>query len=235
MRPARLLRVMEGQLPVCRPRDRNAGPGQPTRLAGDQVKSQRRRVDDHEAVPAERRIDRQPAKIRNLQRQPGAERETRHVLDMDAFRLAVAAVGPDMDQPARRLQRQPRHRFGHRQDAAVEQHRRHADRVGTRHQRGIFRLHDDEAGIGIGMGRRHQQVDVPEHPAARLVQHEAAQPAVGLDKVAHLGDRAAGRRFHPVDDHIANLALGVAGQGVDGLQRSHDILRPSRTRRLPVR
>src|SRR3546814_5112371 len=59
--------------------------------------------------------------------------------------------------------------------------RRHAQAVGAGHRRGIGRLHDDEAHAGPWVLRRHQQVDVTEDAAARLVQYQVAQPAVAGD------------------------------------------------------
>ena len=57
---------------------------------------------------------------------------------------------------------------------------------------------------------RHQQVDVPEHAAARLVQDEFAQPLVAGDEARHFPQGLARRRGHPADDHIADFSFGMA-------------------------
>ena len=147
--------------------------------------------------------------------------EARHIGDGDALGLAVAALRHDLDQAARRFEHQPRLGLGHRHDAGVEQHRRDADRVRARHRRRVLGLHDDEAHLRLAGPSAAQQVDVPEDAAARLVQHEVAQRLVAGDEARLRPERVARRRRDAADDDVADLALGVAGDDLDGSAGSH--------------
>lgn len=60
-----------------------------------------------------------------------------------------------------------------------------------------------------------------EHPAARFVQHEVAQGLVLRNPAALFPDGVTGRRHHTADDHVADLALGMGGNHVDGLAAAH--------------
>ena len=62
---------------------------------------------------------------------------------------------------------------------------------------------------------------MPEHAAARLVEHEIAQGLVAGDEARLLPERRAGRRRDAADDDVADLALGVAGDDVDDLGAAH--------------
>ncbi len=64
---------------------------------------------------------------------------------------------------------------------------------------------------------------MPEHPAARFVQHEISQGLILSDPFALLPDRVAGGRRHAADDDIAHLALGMAGNDVNDLGAAHDV------------
>ena len=112
---------------------------------------------------------------------------------------------------------QPRLRLGHRHDAGVEQHGRDADRVRAGHRRRVLRLHDDEAHLRPRVLRRHQQVDVAEDAAARLVEDEVAQRLVAGDEARLLPERVARRRRDAADDDVADLAFGMAADHMDGL------------------
>jgi hypothetical protein len=178
-------------------------------------------VDDNEAVAAEGRIDREGAQPLDLDRRPEPGRERWQVPHRDPFGLAVPALRPDRDQPPRRLERQFGDRFGHRQDAAVEQDRRDADRVRPRHRRRVLGLHDQEGGIGARILGRNQKVHMAEHAAARLVQHELPQRLVRGEEVALGPKRVAGRRPDAAHDDVADLALGVGRDDVDGPAAAH--------------
>ncbi len=57
--------------------------------------------------------------------------------------------------------------------------------------------------------------------ASRLVEHEAAQRLVGGDEAALLPQRVARRRRDAADDHVADLAFGMAAHHMDRLRRAH--------------
>ena len=73
---------------------------------------------------------------------------------------------------------------------------------------------------------------MPEHPAARLVEQELAQGAVAGDEARLLPQRLARRGRDAADDHIADFALGVAGDNVDDLAAAHMSLFEREGRRL---
>ena len=189
--------------------------------SGVEREAERARVDEDEAVAAVGGVDGQRAEALDLERHAETGGEARQVCDEDALGLAVPAFGADADEAARGFERQLRHRLLHRHEAAVEQHGGDADRVRARHRRGVLGLHDDEGRVGARVLRRHEQVDVAEDAAARLVEDEVAQGLVLGDPAALLPDRLAGRRQDAADDDVADLALGMGGDDVDGPGRAH--------------
>ena len=140
---------------------------------------------------------------------------------MAALGLAVAAIGDDRDQAARRLEREMGLGLLHRQDAGVEQHRRDADGVRAGHRRRILGLHDDEPHLRPRVLGWDEQVDVAKDATSRLVEHEGAQRSVLGDEPRLLPQRVARRGRDSADDHIAHLALGVAGDNVDEFGGAH--------------
>ena len=60
-----------------------------------------------------------------------------------------------------------------------------------------------------------------EDAAARFVEDEIAQGAVIGDEARLLPQGFAGRGRDAADDHVADLALGVAGDDVDDLGGAH--------------
>ena len=64
---------------------------------------------------------------------------------------------------------------------------------------------------------------MPEDAAARLVEHEVAKRLVARDETALLPDRVAGRRRDAADDHVADLAFGMAAHDMNCLRRAHEI------------
>ncbi|MNK86082.1 hypothetical protein D3C87_1059850 [compost metagenome] len=71
------------------------------------------------------------------------------------------------------------------------------------------------------MFRRHQQVDVAEHAAARLVEHKIAQGLIASDESALFPDRFTRWRPDATDDHIPHLAFRMGGDDVNGLDTAH--------------
>ncbi len=179
-------------------------------LVGANLEAQGLCVDDGETVAAIGGVDLD--RTQALDFDPGIEAvgERRHVLDFHPLDLAVLAIGHGFDQAARGLEHQPGLRFGHWQDAAVEQHGGHAQRVGTGHRRGIGRFHDDPGHLRPRVLGRDQQVDVTEHPAARFVEHEIAQGFILGDPARLFPHRGTRRRGDAADNHIADLTFGVA-------------------------
>ncbi len=221
MAPAGVLGMDKAQLPVCRGSDLHARFGEVARFIRLDRKAQRLSVDDDETVAAIGDVDFERAKAVNFERRIEFVSKGRHVADMNPLRLAVAAIGDNRDDAPRRFQRQMRLRLLHRQNAAVEQHRGDTDRVGARHRRRVFGLHDDEAHAGPRVLGWDEQVDMTEHAAARLVEHEGAQGAVACDKARLLPERFAERRRNAADNDVADFAFGMAGDDVDGFCRSH--------------
>ena len=195
MPPVRQRRVREAELRIFSLDDRHALFRQVARLGGFEREAEGCGIDDDEAVAAIGGVDGQrPAAV---EFEPGIQDpcEGRDVAQQNSLRLAVAAFGAHRDEAARRFQDQFGDRLLHRQDAAVEQNGRDADRVRAGHRRRILRLHDDEAHLRVRVLRRDQQVDMPEYPAARLVQEEIPQRAVFGDPAPLVPQGFARRRF----------------------------------------
>ena len=142
-------------------------------------------------------------------------------MDADGVDAPVTARGVDADESAGRFQDHHRLGLGHRQNAGFEQHRRDAEAVRPRHRRRVLGLHDDEAHGGARVLWRHQQIDVAEDSAPRLVQHEAAQRLVAGDEAGLLPERVAGRRGDAADDDIAHLAFRMAADDLHQALRAH--------------
>jgi hypothetical protein len=70
----------------------------------------------------------------------------------------------------------------------------------------------------LGSYSRHEQIDVPENSTTRLVENEIAQGLVARDEARLLPQGFARRGRDATDDHVADLALGVAGNDVDDLE-----------------
>ena len=233
MRPVGLFGVFEAIAGIGGVGDADAKLGNLTRLFGHQIDAKRHRVDDDEAVAAKGRVHRDRPEARHIERHREAGREGGKVLDIYPFGLAVRTVGPDPHQAARRLQHHLGHRLLHRDDAAVEQHRGHADGIRARHRRRILGLHDDPGGLRLGVAWRNQKVHMAKHPAAWFVQDEVAQHLVLRDPVPLLPDRRAGWRGDAADDDIADLAFGMARHDMNDLAAAHVPLplgRPAATR-----
>jgi len=119
--------------------------------------------------------------------------------------FAIAAIGDDLDHAPRRLEGEPRLWLLHRQNAAVEQDGRDADRIRSGHRRRVLRLHDDETHLRARILRRDEQVEVAKHAATRLVEQEIPQSFIAGDEPRLLPQRLARRRRDPADDDIADL------------------------------
>jgi hypothetical protein len=140
---------------------------------------------------------------------------------VDALGLAVLAVGTDSYEATWGFKGQFRDGFGHRDDPAVQKHRRHADRVRAGHRRVVLGLHDDEAHLRAGVLWRDEKVHVAEDAAARFVQKEVAQGLVAPEGLAHLPQGSTRGRSDAANDDVTDFALGMGGDDVDGLGGSH--------------
>ena len=215
MRPIRVQRVHKTQLLVGGTGDFQADFNDISGFIRADRKAQFPGIGEHEAVTAIGRVNLERAQAFDFNPGIQAVSKGRHVLDLDPLHLAVAAVGHRLDQAAGGFEHQPGLRLGHRQDAAVEQHRGHAHRIGPRHGRGIGRLHDDPGHLRPWILGRHQQVDVAEHPAARLVEYEVAQGFIPGNPARLLPHRGTRWRCHAADNHVADFALGVTTDHMD--------------------
>jgi hypothetical protein len=70
---------------------------------------------------------------------------------------------------------------------------------------------------------RDKQIDMPEDAAAPLVEDEIAQGAVLGDEARLLPQGFAWRGRDAANDHIADLALSVAGDDVDNFIGAHSL------------
>lgn len=100
--------------------------------------------------------------------------------------------------------------------------RHHRDGIAARHHRIFDLLHDDIAGIGLRMTRRHDDVAAMGGIAARLAQHQLAQLVViGLQPFHFLIDGIAGNMRHATRDHAHRRAC-MSIDRVDRSFESHD-------------
>ncbi len=226
MAPVGVFGMVKAELRVGSRRDPHAERRQIARLAGLNAEAQSLGIDHDKAVAAKSGIDAQGAQPFDFQGRVQVAGKRGQVAHRDGFGLAVLTVRTHAHQAARRLQGQLGDWLLHGDQASIQQHGRNADRVRARHGRRVLGLHDDKGRVGLGVLGRHQQIDVTKDPAARLVQHEAAQTLI-LSDVATLRPEAVARRScdAPGDD-IAHLAFGVARDVVDDLGAAH-VRRPS--------
>ena len=192
------------------------------RLARLDREAQRRRVGDRVEHAAVGDVHAERAQALDLERGIDALGVAGHVRELDRLAAPVAAGRARLDDAAGRLQPHDRLGLVHRQHARLEQHGRRADRVGARHRRVLGRLHDDEAGVAIVARRRHDQVRVRGHAAARLAQKQPAQRvAVALERLHLLEHRRSRRWQHAADDDVADLAARVGADDRDCAHGPH--------------
>jgi hypothetical protein len=82
----------------------------------------------------------------------------------------------------------------------------------------LVRLEDDEAGIGIGMFRRKQQIDGADRCAARLQAEKAAKLLslrIGVQPMQLFGDRIARNLRHSADRDLADFTFAMNVQKLD--------------------
>ncbi len=142
--------------------------------------------------------------------------ESRNIGELDGNAFAVATGSARPHRPGRRVDHDDRLRLVHGDDAGLEQHGYRADQVRSRHRHVFRRLHDDDAGIAIGAGRRRQQIEVARDAAARLAEEEPPDIVVVARHRLHLVEHRGTRRRHDAaGDDIADLALGMAADDRD--------------------
>jgi hypothetical protein len=167
-------------------------------------------------------VDRNRADPVDLERRIQPVGEARDVGELDALDAAVAACRACLDHPAGRLQPHDRLRLAHLHHPGLEQDGRRADRVRAGHGRILGRLHDDEPGIAVGAGGRHDQVRVASDAAARLAEEQLAQRvALAPQRLHLLEDGRAPRRQDAADDDVPDLAAGVAADDGDHPPGAH--------------
>ena len=210
-------RVGKTQLCVGRSGNFPAHDGNFAGFIGQHVKAKGFCLGQHKAVAAKGGIHENGAVAFDFQRHLQTVGKGGNIAQRDAVGLAIAAVGGDFNEAGGCFKLQMRHRLNHGDDAGIEKDRCHADAIGARHGRRVFRLHDDEAHLRLGVLGRHQQVHMAKHAAAGLIQDEIAQRLVAGDEARLFPDRVAGRRRHAAHDDIAHLAFGMAVDDVDGL------------------
>ena len=213
--------MAEAYLLVGRLDDLHAHDGEIPGLVGPDGKPQIVRVDNGEAVAAVSGVDGDRAEPLDFDKCVELVGEADMVADADRNDLAVAALRARLDQPARRLDHEPRLRLLHRDDTRLQEHGRDADRVGAGHRRRVLRLHHDPADVSGRVLGRNQQVDVTKYAPTRLLQDEVAQGLVARDEARLFPDGLARRWRHAADDDVADFPLGVAADDVNDATRSH--------------
>ena len=100
--------MTEAELLVGGVGDADTGFGDVARLVGHDLEAERIGIDDDEAVAAIGGVDGERADAWHFELAVEPIGEARHIGDGDALGLAVLTVGDDFDEPARRLEGQPR-------------------------------------------------------------------------------------------------------------------------------
>ena len=108
------------------------------RLVGADFKAQRRRVDKRVEHATVADVHRDRADAFDFERRAEPFGETRHVADRDGAHLAAVALRRHVDRAARHVEPKPRFRLLHRRHSGLEEHGRHAHRVGAGHRRRIW-------------------------------------------------------------------------------------------------
>ncbi len=138
----------------------------------------------------------------------------------------VRAAGAGGDEAGRRIQPHDGLRLRHRDAAGFQQRGHDADAVAAGHGVGAVGLQHDEAGIGVGAGRRDQQVDRHLGAGARLQRHEPPQAVVDLVDVVHLVEHGrAGNLRRAGHQHLADLALAMDLDQLDRTREIHRVIR----------
>ena len=217
---AGIVGVGDGKLLMCCLPDHGGYAGDLCPMFGDQREALELADigDDVEhAAPAD--IDPHLAQVGHVDFRIQMRGEGGDVAEGHGLDLAALTVGLDADQPGGGLQCKFGHRFLHREDAGFQQDGGDRDGVAARHHRVFDLLHDDVAGLRLGVAGGHQQVAAMRGVATGFAQSELAEMVVVRLKPFHLvidggaGDMADAAGYHPHGD---------AGMGVDGLNHAFE-------------
>ena len=129
MRPIGFFGMLEPELRIGGIGDPNTQLCDVPRVILDQINPQGNRIDHHETIAPKGRIHRDPPHARHLERHAQTAGERGQVFDKNPLGLAIGAFRAHPHKAARRLKHHMRHRLLHRDNSAIQQHRRHADRV----------------------------------------------------------------------------------------------------------
>ena len=155
-------------------------------------------------------VHRQGAEPGDLHRDVEGEGERRNVLERDEPGLAAFDLGPDRDQPRRRLEHELGEGLVHGHHAGLDEDGGHADRVAARHRRVLALFHDDEAGGGPRVGGWQDHVAAHRGVPARFAQHAKPDVVVVLREVGHLLEHGRpGDVGDTADDDATRFACGM--------------------------
>ena len=222
-RDLRVLRVDARELLARGIANQLADAAQLSRLARLELEAERGGIRDRVPHAAVGDVDGDRAEPRNVE--PGIELpdERRHVGQLDTVDTPLAARGSNLDGPRRRLEPQRRLGLAQLDHPGLEQDGGDADRVRARHRRIFGRLHDDEAGIAISACRRDDEVGVHGDTPARLAQKHSPERIVRAEREHLVEDGLPRWGQDPADDHVADLAAGVAADDRDHPAAAHDL------------
>lgn len=157
-----------------------------TPLIGGEPQSELRGVGDRVEHAAPRDVGPDGPDAGYLNRDVEMRGICRHVAEGDRSRFPVVNGRADLDEPCGRLESESGDGLGDLNHAQLNERRRDADRVGTRHRRILDMFHDHVAELCCGIVGRQHQVAARPRIAARFSQHQLPQIVGLLLQVARL-------------------------------------------------
>ena len=212
----------DGKLLGCRHAQHLAHPRDPSPVLGQEFDAELIGVRDYVEHPAVANVHGHFAETGHVHDGVKVHREGGHVAEGDAGDLAAMHLRAHPDEARGSFQQQLRHRFLRGDHARLDENGRNADGVAPGHGRVFGVLHDDVAGIGLGVRRRQDHVAAERGIAPGLAQHAPPQAvAVAGQPLRLFEHRRAGDVHHAADDDPSGLAAGVGVDRGDHLRYAH--------------
>ena len=180
------------------------------------------RVDDYITHSTPSDVDDQRPDAGDVDRRVELIHESRLIDKADTGHLSVAALALHIDKPRRGFESEPGDGLLHGEHPGLQQDRGDAYGVAARHRRVLRGFHDDVAHQGLRIVGRQNDVDVPDHIAARLAQQAETQVVPMVLQVVPLVEHGlTGHVADTTHHYVANLPCRMAPNYVDEIVQLH--------------